>query len=274
LDDYGYDHLLTGREHLIYADAREVAGLRVGIAGFNSAWSSRGAGREEMGRLWMAGRFQLETLVQQMPPHDFRIALVHHPGNWLVPEENPHVGRDMERDFAFVLHGHEHQGWVRPNASNGHTTISAAACHEWSESKNNGYNFVRLDLDSGHGKVWLRQYDSNGGGWVPRCIANQTDDHGCWRLEHLQPWLGKLVQPAAAAVPAGNQATKVWHISETRVGRSARRQGKRRRDGLRNSIPEVRRRPARLRPTVRHRRAQGIEGVFPVRRLRDPEPDR
>lgn len=37
LASYGYDHLLTNRDYLIYADAREVAGLRVGIAGFNSA---------------------------------------------------------------------------------------------------------------------------------------------------------------------------------------------------------------------------------------------
>jgi formylglycine-generating enzyme required for sulfatase activity len=209
LDTYGYEHLLTSRDHLIYADAREVAGLRVGIAGFNSAWSSRGAGREELGRLWMAGRFQLETLVQQMPAHDFAIALVHHPGNWLVPEENPHVGRLLERDFAFLLHGHEHQEWVRPNASNGHTTVSAGACHEWSESKENGYNFVRLNLESGTGEVWLRQYDSQGGGWVPRCIANRTDDHGCWRLEHLQPWLGKLIQRVAATAPAGDHVAKV-----------------------------------------------------------------
>ncbi len=47
LDTYGYSHLLTGRERLIYADVRTVAGMQIGIAGFNSAWSSRGAGRKE-----------------------------------------------------------------------------------------------------------------------------------------------------------------------------------------------------------------------------------
>ena len=199
LDDYahflkakGYDHLLTGRDRLIYADAREFDGLRVGIAGFNSAWSSRGVGREEMGRLWMAGRFQLETLNQQMPPHDFRIALLHHPSNWLVSEENPTFGRQLEREFPFVLHGHEHQDFVRANASNGHTVISAGACHEWSDSKNNGYNFVQLDFAKGTGEVWLRQYDSTGGGWIPHIIHNQTDDRGCWALQHLTPWMGKL----------------------------------------------------------------------------------
>ena len=204
LESYGYDHLLTGRERLIYADAREVAGLRVGIAGFNSAWSSRGAGREEMGRLWMAGRFQLETLRQQLPPNDFTIALIHHPSNWLVPEENPSFGRQLERDFPFVLHGHEHQEFVRPDATIGHTVISAGACHECSESKNNGFNFVRLDLEKGTGEVWLRQYDASGGGWVPRCIANRTDDHGMWPLTHLEPWLGKLIRSREGSVLSGS----------------------------------------------------------------------
>ncbi|MBD2500355.1 leucine-rich repeat domain-containing protein [Anabaena azotica] len=198
LETSGYEHLLTGRDRLIYADAREFNGLRVGIAGFNSAWSSRGVGREEMGRLWMAGRFQLETLNQQMPPNDFKIALLHHPSNWLFPEENPTFGRQLERDFPFVLHGHEHQDFVRPNAANGHTVISTGACHEWSESKNNGYNFVRLDFTQGTGEVWLRQYDSTGAGWIPRVIYEQTDDLGCWNLTHLKPWMEKLCSSIAA----------------------------------------------------------------------------
>ncbi len=214
LDDYatfleacGYEHLLTGREHLIYADAREVAGVRVGIAGFNSAWSSRGAGREESGRLWMAGRFQLETLLEEMPPHDLAIALVHHPANWLVPEEGSRFGRQLERDFPFVLHGHEHQDFVRPDAGTGHTVVSAGACHEWSEGKNNGYNFVRLDLVKGSGEVWLREYESTGGGWRPRVISDRTDDRGRWTLSHLQPWMDRLVRSRAGAEIATADST-------------------------------------------------------------------
>jgi Leucine-rich repeat (LRR) protein/3',5'-cyclic AMP phosphodiesterase CpdA len=198
LQTYGYEHLLTGREHLIYADAREVADLRIGIAGFNSAWSSSGAGRLEAGKLWMAGRFQLETLREKLPKNDFVIALLHHPTNWLVPEENPTFGRELERDFPFVLHGHEHQDFVRSDASTGHTVISAGACHEWSESSRNGYNLVQLDFVNATGKVWLRQYDSTGGGWIPRIIHDRTDDLGCWNLTHLQPWMEKLCSSVAA----------------------------------------------------------------------------
>ncbi|MEL7358801.1 MAG: leucine-rich repeat domain-containing protein, partial [Cyanobacteria bacterium J06560_6] len=213
LENYGYNHLLTGKEHLIYADAREVAGLRVGIVGFNSAWSSCGAGRSEIGRLWMAGRFQLETLRQQLPSHDFAIALMHHPTNWLVPEENSTFGRELERDFPFILHGHEHQDFVRAESSTGHTVISAGACHEWSESKNNGYNFVRLNVGAGTGEVWLRQYDSTGGGWIPRIVANRTVSNrpGCWFLDHLGPWTDRLSHKISDKedMPSKNRVEKI-----------------------------------------------------------------
>ena len=205
LRTYDYEHLLTKPELLIYADVRELDGCRVGISGFNSAWSSRGAGREEKAGLWMAGRYQLETLRAEAPPNDFAIALLHHPGNWLVPEENPSFFRELERDYAFVLHGHEHQEFVRSEASTGHTVLSAGACHEYSQGKNNGYNFVRLDLEQGRGEVWLREYDSVGAQWRARVVPGKTDERGRWPLEHLTPWIKKLHD-------RGTPATHVEHV--------------------------------------------------------------
>ena len=74
LRTHGYEHLLSNPDLLTYAEAVDVRGVRVGVAGFNSAWSSTGAGRTERGRLWMAGRYQLETLLGEMPPEcDLRI---------------------------------------------------------------------------------------------------------------------------------------------------------------------------------------------------------
>ena len=69
LENRGFDHLLDpeldGTTHadpsrLIYSVVRRVDGLRIGIAGFNTAWSCCRNG--ERGRLWMAGRWQQETL--------------------------------------------------------------------------------------------------------------------------------------------------------------------------------------------------------------------
>ena len=55
------------------------------------------------GKLVLYGR----NLVRQEPFDCF----MHHPPNWLVPEEHPHLWRDLAREFSFLLHGHEHQTW-------------------------------------------------------------------------------------------------------------------------------------------------------------------
>src|SRR5262249_53086393 len=39
LAKHGYSHLLKRPDHLIYSATRDVAGRKIGIAGFNSAWS-------------------------------------------------------------------------------------------------------------------------------------------------------------------------------------------------------------------------------------------
>jgi hypothetical protein len=80
-----------------------------------------------------------------------------------------------------VLHGHEHQEWVEENVD-GRTRIAAGACYDRSD-KDNSYNFVRLDLTTGKGEVWLRRYDPPGG-WVERPVAGKAEN-GIWPIESL-----------------------------------------------------------------------------------------
>ena len=174
---HGYDHLLADPDRLIYAVQREVHGKRIGIAGFNSVWS---CGRnQEKGKLWVAGRWQLESLLPQLDDVDLRVALIHHPDGWFVEQEEPRLSRAIERDFHFHLHGHEHEEWV--HHANGHTHIAAGACYDRSD-RQNGYNFVQLNLRTGQGTVWLRQYDAHGGGWIPRIVHRKTDNDGRWPI--------------------------------------------------------------------------------------------
>jgi len=187
LDQHGrLAHLVADRERLIYGAKRRISGLSVGIGGFNSAWS---CGRDgERGRLWMAGRFQQEVLRQQLSDADLRIALTHHPPAWLVEQESPRFGRRLRQDFHFLLHGHDHQEWVE-EGSDGYTVVAAGACYEGSE-KDNGYSLVRLDLTKGEGQVWLRRFDADGGGWVPRAVHKRTDELGVWPIS--LPWAAEL----------------------------------------------------------------------------------
>jgi hypothetical protein len=194
-----YGHLLSDPERLIYSATRSVHGVTLGIVGLNSVWACCGDG--EKGKLWFGGDWQSGRLVEQLSGADFLLTLAHHPFGWFVEVEDTKLRIQFEREFAFHLHGHEHLGWVDVKA-NGHVRVAAAACYESSQSEN-GYNFVRLNLDTGDGEVWLRRYDSQGGGWVPRVVAGATNNDGMWSLGKvrcLQALIARarLVKPGVA----------------------------------------------------------------------------
>jgi monothiol glutaredoxin len=154
----------------------------VGIAGFNSAWSS---GRDnEIGRLWLAGDWQSGNVAPMMDGSDITIALVHHPGNWLVEYENPSVWRAIENEFSVILHGHEHSSWATTVEHN--TTIAAGACYEHSK-KPTGYNFARVSVTERRGELWLRRYDSKSGTWIPDLVGGRNDSGtGTWRFSNTR----------------------------------------------------------------------------------------
>ncbi len=127
-------------------------------------------------------------MTNQLTGVAFRIALTHHPFGWFVEYEDTILRILFEREFAVHLHGHEHLGWIAQADS--HLRIAAAAAYE-SSYMENGYNFVRLNPNTGKAEIWLRRYDTYGGGWVPRTIAGKTNNDGLLRLGKLQ-WLQKI----------------------------------------------------------------------------------
>lgn len=183
LTSYGLIHLTPEDSHLIWADAIEIPGARVGIAGLNSAWSC--ANDEDKGKLWFGFDWQIAQVKQRMGPVDFAFALVHHPSNWFTGHEDPKALHRLRQEFAIVLHGHEHQDWVESDAD-GRLVLSAGACYE-SSWMTNGYSFGQINLTQQLGNIRLRQWDSIGRGWVPRNIANKTKDD-VWPLPSL-PWV-------------------------------------------------------------------------------------
>lgn len=182
LEREGYPHLLQDTKRLIFSKILDISGIDVGIAGFNSAWSC--CRDKEKGSLWLAGGWQCAELHGSLKDARLTLALVHHPVNWFVPQEDPKIWRTFERDFTFLLHGHEHQGWVQENVD-GHVRIAASACYETSDSEN-GYNFVRVNVETKTGEIFLRQYDALGGGWIPRNVHGKTVRDGIWQLRTVR----------------------------------------------------------------------------------------
>ncbi|MDD4249693.1 MAG: metallophosphoesterase, partial [Methanosarcina sp.] len=178
LKNSGYQHLLQDPDRLTYSIICDINGFNVGIAGLNSAWSSYG-GDEDKANL-LLGTYQISEARNKLKETMLSIAIVHHPPNWFTNFEDPKINREIERNFNFHLHGHEHQDWVMPIEK--HIRIAAGALYNSSEQKN-GYNFIRLYPSENRGEVFLRTY--NNGVWVPNIIGNKTNNDGIWNLESL-----------------------------------------------------------------------------------------
>src|SRR5689334_708861 len=163
LANNGYSHLLSGdhANRLMYSVRHNVKGVTVGIAGFNSAWSC--AGNREQGQI-LVGRWQYEMLSQELKDNcQARIALIHHPIDWVSELEKNFLRARFAETFDFTLHGHEHEVDVRQDLPTRNVTVSAAAAYQGSKPRN-GYNFVHWPIDSDAGPtVILRRYTSDPG---------------------------------------------------------------------------------------------------------------
>ncbi|MEN9865370.1 MAG: hypothetical protein RL748_960, partial [Pseudomonadota bacterium] len=72
-----------GRCH--YAQVVEVNGIKLGIGGFNSAWSC--AGPEDDRNLWLGAEWQFNRAQLGLEQAQIRIGLMHHPIDWLNEAE-------------------------------------------------------------------------------------------------------------------------------------------------------------------------------------------
>jgi hypothetical protein len=175
LDEYGqfiryylpHQHDADGRHR--YAQIVDVDGLKVGIAGFNSAWSC--AGTEDDRTLWLAAEWQFNTTKADIRDAKVRIGLIHHPVDWLNEADRDIAVHRISGDFHFWLHGHSHNAWVDPKQS--HITVAAGAVG--AETRDEfGINLVRLDLVGSNGVAHLHAYSPRDDGWTIAPVAKHA----------------------------------------------------------------------------------------------------
>jgi len=81
---------------------------KVGFAVFNSAWRSTGAGDIEQHRLLLAER-AVDKAAEQLAGCDIRIAVLHHPLDWLPLWDKKAAQIPLFINFDLVLFGHVHE---------------------------------------------------------------------------------------------------------------------------------------------------------------------
>ncbi len=145
-----------------YAKVITINQLRVGIGGFNSAWTCYDD--KDQNRLWMAAEWQFNAADGVFSGQtDLRIGLMHHPASWFRHEEASLAKQRIRAGFDFWLHGHEHDAWVTP--TDREIVISAGAVNAGSDAEF-GINLVDLDLAAGNGRVHLFAYQAGGNVWL------------------------------------------------------------------------------------------------------------
>jgi predicted MPP superfamily phosphohydrolase len=162
----------TGQISPDYADSCVwlINGKNISIRGLNSAL---GCGRRdnERGTL-VVGEPQIRESKQGLAEKDIKIAVLHHPLDWLAEHDFLRIERPLRSSFDFILCGHTH----RPRVDASHSTqgnaviIPAGASYrkrvEESPHYTSSYNFVHLDFEKGNGSVFLRRWNDEMSEWA------------------------------------------------------------------------------------------------------------
>lgn len=137
----------------------EVNGLKVGVCCINSAWRATGAPNDgDYGRL-LVGQRQIDKLLSFVSDCQVKIAVLHHPLNWLALFDQASVQQQIFREFDGVFYGHNHSADSLQIAGPQYSTfVSNAGCLYQSREWFNGYSIVRYDADSSVWNVRVREF--------------------------------------------------------------------------------------------------------------------
>ena len=153
------------------------------IVGLNSVWLSgfnktSDAVVDDFGRLAI-GEVQVESALKNSGVEEIKIAIVHHPFEWLLEPDRSSVQRSIYASFDLVLRGHMHVPNVIQEISlEGELVILPAGSvfskREWP----NSYNIVELDLNTGIGRAFLRKYSDTRREWVKNIDSTGEERDG------------------------------------------------------------------------------------------------
>lgn len=108
MQGFGNPVLLQDPERLTYGTTVEINGIQVGIAGFNTVWSSGRNSKEENGKLRVAWKWQNAYVRKHIKDAQVKISLFHHPVSWGSEPDKTFADDKLRNEFHFILSGHEH----------------------------------------------------------------------------------------------------------------------------------------------------------------------
>ncbi len=166
VNSYFSGHANFDDKQYFYVRSLISPGPRVMLLGLNSAWVCASDNDKTPGVL--IGERQARAALETAESGDLKIAILHHPFDWLREFDQNDSAAMLLDGCDFILHGHLHR-MAATQLSGPDTSamvIGGGACYE-TRQYTNMYNFVRLDLKTKTGTVYLRRYfDERGGFWA------------------------------------------------------------------------------------------------------------
>jgi len=203
-------HLAFDDERYFYVRTPDMAGQPVALLGLNSAWLC--ASDKDKADGLLIGERQARAALEQAEGAALKIALLHHPFDWLREFDQNDSAAMLTDGCDFILQGHLH----RTAATQLTTPDSAAmilacgACYETRDFPNM-YNWVQLDLAAGAGAVYLRRYSPERGGfWAKDTLTYRNVQDGVYsfslrgRLSGSAQPPGGWPQSQPSVVPGGS----------------------------------------------------------------------
>jgi Calcineurin-like phosphoesterase len=144
---------------LAYCHRLTVRGVVVGVAAIDSAWRATGSPNDaDQGHLLVGDR-QIRYALEALGECDVRIAVLHHPLNWMSPFDHDDIRIDLEKQFDLIATGHLHEPEPQQVAgSRGHCVYSQAGCLYETADYPNAYSLIDIDRDSNAVRFAIREY--------------------------------------------------------------------------------------------------------------------
>ncbi|MCH7310539.1 metallophosphoesterase [Acinetobacter sp. ANC 4805] len=134
----------------------DICQKKVGIASLNSAWFTKGGGRNDYGNLYIA-QHQVERAADEIRDCELKIAVLHHPLDWISPDEKTYIQNTLTNNFDLLLCGHMHNNSASTIASNlGSLFVSNTGCIYENRQYFNGYSII--EIQEGSIRTIAREY--------------------------------------------------------------------------------------------------------------------
>ena len=185
----------------------DIRGIQVGLLPLNSAIFCQDD--HDHGKLWV-GRSQLDVAIATLEHSnpDLRIALIHHPLDWLHQQEGEHIQAKLYQHVDLILRGHLHNttAEIGRTANGGALQIAAGASYQSREWPKRAL-FVQANLDKKTVRIApIRYEDRPQPVWtLDTSVFPQTDDY----LGEFPLWQRSKRSPSPRAKPKSGPADAV-----------------------------------------------------------------